>query len=473
MTMAVETNKGGNGQAPSAGATLTGVPAPTAGATLTGIPAQGSSPGQTLTGMAAAAAAAGKNKRKRPSSLMAIQSSLPSVENSLDDFIARANETLVDAEKWQAEKAAQQEQDDQRKEADQLRWKAAEQQLREGEAREHSLRRQLDGLQGRLADAEARAAVSGSNEDGVIADLKIQLQKMNEKLRQTDTQAQQAQARAEQLTVELATAKHSAAQIAPPPARDSLPDYEAEELQERVRIAEAKANKALAAAKAASAGLTVNPADIAAIESGLVVPQNDQPKGTNWALVIGALVIGAGAMFAIAKFAMKSDSQPAQPAAQVQPAAAPTAPAAPSKPTVTPIEEPAAAPSNAAAPAPTNDQAAPANTAAAPTAPAAPDNSAALKAAAEKAAAEQAAADKAAAEKAAAEKAAAEKAAAEQAAKTPPKHAAPVPKHQAAPAAHPAGGIADPFGGGGDAPKKAAPKTSGKKAGGGGIVDPF
>src|SRR5690242_10532710 len=101
MTMAVETNKGGNTPAPSAGSTLTGVPS-----------AAGSSPGATLTGMAAAAAAAGKNKRKRPSSLMAIQSSLPSVENSLDEFIARANETLVDAEKWQAEKAAQQEEDE-------------------------------------------------------------------------------------------------------------------------------------------------------------------------------------------------------------------------------------------------------------------------------------------------------------------------------------------------------------------------
>ena len=63
--MAVETNKGGNS------------PAPSPGATLTGVPAAGSSPGTTLTGMAAAAAAAGKNKRKRPSSLMAIQSALP------------------------------------------------------------------------------------------------------------------------------------------------------------------------------------------------------------------------------------------------------------------------------------------------------------------------------------------------------------------------------------------------------------
>ena len=84
--MAVETNKGGNTAAPNPGQTLTGVPAA----------------GQTLTGIAAAAAAAGKAKRKRSSSLMAIQSSLPSVENSLDEFIARANETLVDGEIMQS-----------------------------------------------------------------------------------------------------------------------------------------------------------------------------------------------------------------------------------------------------------------------------------------------------------------------------------------------------------------------------------
>ena len=94
-----------------------------------------------------AVAANGKNKRKRPSSLLAQATSLPSVESSLDDFIARANETLGDANfdaARNAEKELKQE-DEKRKEADALRWKATEQQMRESQAREESLRRQLDG----------------------------------------------------------------------------------------------------------------------------------------------------------------------------------------------------------------------------------------------------------------------------------------------------------------------------------------
>ena len=95
------------------------------------------SPAQTLTGVAAA----NPRRRKRPSSLLAAGTSLPSVETSLDEFIARANQTLSDPSEWRhAEQAAKQE-DDHRREADQLRWKAAEQQMREGEVREQSLRR--------------------------------------------------------------------------------------------------------------------------------------------------------------------------------------------------------------------------------------------------------------------------------------------------------------------------------------------
>jgi hypothetical protein len=471
MTMAVETNKGATPTTPNPGATLTGVPAASS----------------TLTGMAAASA--GKQRRKRSSSLMQIQSSLPSVESSLDDFIARANQTLTDPATWQADQVKQAEEDEQRREQDALRWKAAEQQLREAEAREQSLRRQLDGLQGRLAEAEARAAVAGNagNQDGVIADLKIRMQRMDEKIRAAEQQAQQSQHRAEQLAVELTTARSQAAAAAAAPAvRDSLPTYENEELQERVRIAEAKAQKALAVARAASAGLTVNPADITAIESGLVVPSFEQPKGTNWGLVIGALVIGAAAMFGVSKFVL--NTAPAQPAAQVAPGTAPTgAPAAaPGKPIVTPIEdEKPAAPADQAATAP----AATAPAATAPAAAPAPtptndaDKLAAEKAAAEKVAAEQAAADKAvvgdksaADKKALAEKAAAEQAAADASAKKQT-HAAAAPKHATTTTtkAHPAGGLADPFGGAAEtpAPKKAAghAKTADKKQGG--IVDPF
>src|SRR5688572_12257366 len=97
-------------------------------------------------------------KRKRSSSLMKNASSLPTVEHSLEEFIAKANQTLVDVSSWEEAK----EQDAKRKEVDANRWKQAEVQMRESEARENSLRRQLDGLQGKLAEAEARAAVAGT-----------------------------------------------------------------------------------------------------------------------------------------------------------------------------------------------------------------------------------------------------------------------------------------------------------------------
>src|SRR5678815_3679856 len=113
------------------------------------VPAQGTphagtpSPASTLAGMPAVNATNGaKRTRKRPSSLLAQATSLPSVENSLDEFIARANETLVDPNEFKAIK----EEDEKRKEADALRWKATEQQMRESQARAEALRRQLDGL---------------------------------------------------------------------------------------------------------------------------------------------------------------------------------------------------------------------------------------------------------------------------------------------------------------------------------------
>src|SRR3990167_5201704 len=84
-----------------------------------------------------------KGGRRRPSSLMAVAQTLPTVEHSLEEFIAK-------------------EADAQRREADLNRMKAAEIQMRAGEAREQSLRSQLDGLQGKLAEAEARAAVAGA-----------------------------------------------------------------------------------------------------------------------------------------------------------------------------------------------------------------------------------------------------------------------------------------------------------------------
>jgi hypothetical protein len=335
--MAVETNKGDKNVAPT----------------------------QTLTGMAAVGAN-GTNRRKRASSLLQAATALPSVESSLDEFISRANQTLTDPDAWHAAEEAQKQENESQREADQLRWRAAEQQLREGEAREQSLRRQLDGLQGRLAEAEARAAVAGSgSQDGVIADLKMRLTRADEKIANAEAATQQAEARNQQLAQELVAAKA----VTPPTMSTQF--YAEGDAEERIRIAELKAQKALAAAKASAAGLTVSPADIAAIESGLSLSAPEPAKGgTNWIAVAGAFIVGLGIMFGVSKLMQKNEPAPAPAPA---PAAVAPAPApAPTKPTITPIEEaPPAA--NAAAPAPTTDQATPP---AAGTEPAKPDTAA-------------------------------------------------------------------------------------------------
>ncbi len=409
------------------------------------------SPAQSLTGVAAAVASSGSgpngngkaaaNRRKRPSSLLAAANQLPSVENSLDDFISRANQTLTDPDQWHAAENASKAEDEQRREADQLRARAAEHQLREGEQRETSLRRQLDGLQGRLAEAEARAAVanSGGTQDGVVADLKMRLSRADERIVAAEQFANQADGRVQAISSELASAK--AAASVPTHSSQFFTAGDSADADERVRMAEAKAAKAIAIAHAASAGLIVNPADIASIESGLVVPMEAPKKGTNWLAIVGALVVGGAVAFGIA-MAVKKDPAPAAAAAPVGTApTAPTKPTEPTKPIVTPIEEAkpvTAAPVETAPvatePAPVVEQ--PARVKTEPTKVATPE----LKQVAPVA---------------------------------PKQHAAPAPKH-AAPAAA-GSGIADPFA---EAPAKKAPagkKTSEKKPApsGGAIVDPF
>jgi hypothetical protein len=376
------------------------------------------------------------SRRKRPSSLMSTASSLPSVESSLEEFIARANQTLVDASTWdQAEKVAKQE-DDKRREADAQRWKAAEHQMRDSQTREQGLRHQLDGLQGKLAEAEARAAVATSiGPDGVVADLKVRLS-------QTDGALQEAQSRAYELEEKLIAAKSAAARATEQAAvvRQSAPAIDSSAMEDRVRLAEAKANKALAAAKAAAAGLTVSPADLAAIESGLVVAHAAQPSKARWVWVLVAFAAGIAIMFGIIQLVGNKDKDQgqgqgqtaaapaAQPAAPTpQPAAAAAAPPPAPQPTVTPIDEPAPAPAAAAA--------APAHAVAAP-APA-------------------------------------------KAASAPVRHVTSGPgpgRHtpaKAAPAKAAPAGIADPFGGSptDSAPKATPPKSDDKKSGG--LVDPF
>src|SRR5690242_5335782 len=185
--------------------------------------------------------AAAPTRRKRSSSLLAVRSSLPSVESSLDEFIAKANQTLVDAASWQAAGQQAKAEDERRREADALRWKAAEQQLREGEAREHSLRRQLDGLQGKLAEAEARAAVaSNGNNEGIVAELRLRLNRTEERITAAEDRARSAEERAGQLAEQLEAARAAAATAvaAPPPVTTRAPSYSDADVEQRLRLAE-------------------------------------------------------------------------------------------------------------------------------------------------------------------------------------------------------------------------------------------
>ncbi len=314
-------------------------------------------------GAANGAAANGKARPKRRSSLEMLAQSqpLPSVERSLEEFIARANETATDPESWKAAEHQAKAEDEARRQADEVRWKAAEHQLREREARETSPGRQLDGLQGKLAEAEARAAIAGTAEqDGVVADLKMQLSAAGERINA-------AQVRERELVLEAAKARASSPSIS-----QVIPSVEHtdEESEARVRLAEAKAVKAIAAARAAAAGLTVNPADLAAIESGLVVPLARRRIDPTWfhhlQVPVGGLVI----MFAIFRMNQPKDvPAPAQPPVAAAPAAAPAPTPVPSKPIVTPIEDPAPPTPTAAAATPTTPVAqAPAITPVAPAA---------------------------------------------------------------------------------------------------------
>lgn len=405
-------------------------------------------------------------RRKRPSSLLAVASSLPSVENSLEDFIARANQTLVDASTWdQAEKVAKQE-DSKQREADALRWKAAEQQLREGEVRERTLRGQLDGLQGKLAEAEARAAVAGSQgPDPALLDLKSKVQWTEDRLRD-------AEDRAMQLANELVSAK-TAVNTRPPV---EIADFDQQDAEDRVRVAEAKASKAIAAAKAAAAGLTVSQADLAAIESGLIVTDIETPKKTPWLGIFIAFAGGIAIMFAVSKYVLGKDKDTKQTAPVTQPSVTQpeVAAPAPNKPTVTPIvtpiDEPTkpemAQPEAAKQPEPAQPQ---------PEAAKQPEPVQPAVAKQPEPAQPEVATQPVPTKQpvpVAAKKTPAP-APVHHAAPAPVHHAAPAPKHTPA-AAKPAGDIADPFGGGTPAPAKKTPaKKPADKKPAGGIADPF
>jgi hypothetical protein len=337
--MAVDSKQGTNGTNGTNGTTAPSSPPVTAAGT-------GSNP-------VARPSDAALPKRKRSSSLMKNASSLPTVEHSLEEFIAKANQTLVDVSSWEEAK----EQDAQRKEQDANRWKQAEVQMRESEAREQSLRRQLDGLQGKLAEAEARAAVAGTQlgsaaHDTTLNELRAQIEKAMQRMRAAEERSQELSSEVNRLQAE--GSARTPLPVAPHSALDE------DEAAERVRLAEAKAAKAIAAARAAQAGLTVSSADIAAIESGLVVVA--EPKRSSPVLPIAfAFIGGLAIMFVVWKFVLNKEvaatpaASTAAPAAPVvvQPAQPPAPP--PAQPTVTPIDDkaaPAAVPADEKKPAP-------------------------------------------------------------------------------------------------------------------------
>jgi hypothetical protein len=323
--------------------------------------ANGATNGAAANGTATPVVAEGTKRTKRTSSLMRSASSLPKVEHSLDEFIARANQTLVDVSSWGSVDQTAKEADEKRREQDALRWKTAETQMRESDVREQALKRQLDGLQGKLAEAEARVAValsaSGSMPAMTSASNAAQ-EKALEELRAQIAQAQTRIATSEQKSQELAKALEIAkTEVSARPVASAIDgSVDHSEVEDRIRLAEAKAAKALAAARAAAAGLTVSSADLAAIESGLVVPMAPERR-TPWIPIMLAFAGGLGIMFLVWKFALSGGNGAA--AAKLEPAPTPApAPAAvvqepvkaapppttpppsePAKPTVTPIDD--------------------------------------------------------------------------------------------------------------------------------------
>src|SRR5690242_19547383 len=83
----------------------------------------------------------GGDRRKRQSALMKVAQALPSVESSLDDFISRANATLVDTGGWGlGEDLARPEAEAARQSAEEIRIRNSEVRIR---AEESSIREQL------------------------------------------------------------------------------------------------------------------------------------------------------------------------------------------------------------------------------------------------------------------------------------------------------------------------------------------
>jgi chromosome segregation ATPase len=112
----------------------------------------------------------GTNRRRRTSALMKAAQTMPTVEASLDDFIARANQTLLDVGGWgiSEEQARIEKERAQReaRDAEDNRVRDAQLQVRaEADRREAALTRRLIELETKLAEAEAHAALAHQGED--------------------------------------------------------------------------------------------------------------------------------------------------------------------------------------------------------------------------------------------------------------------------------------------------------------------
>jgi hypothetical protein len=243
--------------------------------------------------------------RRRPSSLQVFAASLPSMETLLDACIERANE--LDVGDWE---------DSERREADELRSKAADHKLREHRAREAALLRQLETLQSQVAVAEADAS-------SALAD-STEATDLQTRVVEAEQHACAAEETVERIQALVASRQQAVERVA----------------GERVEIAEAAAAKAIAAARAAVAGLTIAPAELAAIERGLP-PVPARARGHASIAIAAAFLGGIGSMFAATRVVGR-----AHPIIVARPApiATPSLPARPA-PIVTPIEPVIAAPS--------------------------------------------------------------------------------------------------------------------------------
>ena len=140
------------------------------------------------------------SRGKRRSSLMQAAVALPSVESSLEDFIARANSTLVDVDAWEAQARAERERvarDAQS--AEDAKIRQAEEAVRaDANAQRQRLEKRIGDLEAELADVsarraelEAKVAVLGSSQamTATVSDLEAKLAAADEKAKAAEAKA--------------------------------------------------------------------------------------------------------------------------------------------------------------------------------------------------------------------------------------------------------------------------------------------